>query len=104
MWPLDRDIEQAIAEIRALRVLKWKLDYCDKNDLYRTVSNSRGQKRRAPDICAAPEPTDADIGFPIETLAVRWGEVGYLVIELSALPKLPMKQRNAILKLGGLNK
>lgn len=101
---MDKDIEQAIAEIRALRVLEWKLDYCEKNDLYRTVSNGRGYKQRVPDIVAAPEPKDADIGFPIETLTVRWGDVGYLVIELSALQKLPTKQRNAILKLGGLYK
>lgn len=97
---MDRDIEQAIAEIRALRVLEWKRNYCVKNKLYQSAFD----RPLEPDLRWAPEPTDADIGFPIETLAVRWGEVGYLVIELSALPKLPTKQRNAILKLGGLNK
>lgn len=93
---MNPDIERAVAEIRALRVREWKERYCRAHRLYKQLRDTC-----VPDLSRAPEPSDAVIGFPIETLAVEWSR-GYLVIELSALAKLPAKQRNAIYKLGGL--
>lgn len=92
-----KDIERAIEEIRAIRVREWKEKYCREHELYKDTLYTREL-----DLTLAPEPTDADIGFPLETFAVCW-ETGYLVIELSALENMPAKQRNAIYKLGGLH-
>lgn len=76
-------IEQALEEIRAVRKQEWKRDYYAKHHVY------------------APEPTDKDLGFPLQTLTVQWN-TGFITIELSALAKLPAAQRNKIYKLGGL--
>ncbi len=87
---------ELFAEIRNFRALKWKRGYCQEHELYK-----RAGCVNVEDLARAPEPTDADIGFPIETLTVEWGS-GCLMVELAALAKMPAAQRNKIYKLGGL--
>lgn len=79
------DIEQVLSAIRAIRAQEWKRAYKTKYDE------------------TAPEPTDKDLGFPLETLSVHWG-TGYLLVDLNALAKMPAAVRNKIYKLGGLSK
>ncbi len=88
--------ERILAEIRAYRELEWKRKFCQKYSLYRRVG-----WREVEDIRCAPDPTDTDLGWPIEAMTVIW-DTGYLTIELSALAKMPAAKRNKIYKLGGL--
>lgn len=88
--------EQILAEIRAYRELEWKRKFCREHQLYREEG-----WREVEDIRCAPDPTDTDLGWPIEAMTVIW-DTGYLTIELSALAKMPAAKRNKIYKLGGL--
>ncbi len=78
------DINQILAEIRPRRVHQWKKEYRSKHHEY-----------------DAPEPTDKDLGFPLQMLTVHW-ETGFICVDLEALAKLPAAKRNKIYKLGGL--
>lgn len=95
------DIQRAQEEIRSLRVLEWKRNWCEENDVYRNVRTSPYRVKRLPDISAAPEPTDEDLSWPDQMLSVYW-DTGYITITLDALKKLPVSQRNKIYKLGGM--
>lgn len=88
--------EQILSEIRAYRELEWKRKFCREHQLYREEG-----WREVEDIRCAPDPTDTDLGWPIEAMTVIW-DTGYLTIELSALAKMPAAKRNKIYKLGGL--
>ena len=66
-----------------------------------TSALSGGRLELCEDIRCAPNPTDTDLGWPIEAMTVIW-DTGYLTIELSALTKMPAAKRNKIYKLGGL--
>lgn len=79
------ETDRILAVIRAIRADRWKAQY-------------RAKHRED-----APEPTDKDLGFPMETLLVHW-DTGYLLIDLAELMKLPQATRNKIYKLGGLSK
>ena len=88
--------EQILAEIRAYRELEWKRKFCREHQLYREEG-----WREVEDIRCAPDPTDTDLGWPIEAMTVIL-DTGYLTIELSALTKMPAVKRKKIYKLGGL--
>lgn len=77
------DTNLILHEIRSLWAQQWKKEYYTKRNEI------------------ASEPTDKELGFPLQTLTVQW-ETGYLLIDLSALAKMPAATRNKICKLGGI--
>lgn len=91
-------IEQAQADVRKFRTALWKENYCRAHGLYR---KDRGGMRR-PDIRAAPEPSDKDIGWPEPMVSVSWG-VGYVTMTLDAYNRLKAKDKKMFNKLGGLH-
>lgn len=48
-----------------------------------------------------PPPTDDQLGAPMNAMLVSW-DTGYIAVDLERLKELPVRQRTAIMKLGGL--
>lgn len=90
-------VEQGQADVRAVRVALWKERYCRAHGLF--LKSKCGV--RAPNIRAAPEPTDKDIGWPEPMVSVSWG-TGYITMTLDAYNKLKAKDKKLFSKLGGL--
>ena len=64
----------------------------------------RDQKQgfSVPDIIAAPEPTDEELGWPEPMVTVTW-PTGYVTMTLAAYKKLPARKRKLFNDLGGMS-
>ena len=66
---------------------EWKEQYCHKHKLFRKTRHGS----TVPDIIAAPEPTDEDLGWPEPMVTVTW-PTGYVTMTLAALLQLLSRQ------------
>ena len=91
-------IEAAHEHIREIRTREWKERYCYKHNLFRKTRHGFA----VPDIIAAPEPTDEELGWPEPMVTVTW-PTGYVTMTLAEYKKLPAKTKTQFNKLGGLS-
>lgn len=90
-------LKDAHFQIREIRAIAWKREYCRENDLFRKDKYGCS----IPDISAAPEPTDEELGWPEPMVSVTWPK-GYITMTLAAYSKLSAKDKKVFNKLGGL--
>lgn len=90
-------IKEAHFQIRETRVIAWKREYCRKHGLYRKDKYGCS----IPNISAAPEPIDEELGWPEPMVSVTWPK-GYITMTLASYSKLSAKDKKLFNKLGGL--
>ncbi len=91
-------IEAAHEHIREVRAYEWKKRYCYKHKLLRKTRHGF----TVPDIIAAPEPTDDELGWPEPMVTVTHPR-GYVTMTLEAYKKLPARKKKLFNDLGGLS-